>query len=1139
MFETKQCFFRNCVFLRRLICFNSSNTFHICCVILGFIYILNQEVIAQTSPSLSPHIPTSPQADAFARYGDIAINTSTGSPDISISLLEINHRGYKIPVALRYNAQPLKAGYNYDVVGHGWGLSMNSCISRSIEYQPDELKDFQLEIPSSTEYVSLCGNSCLKEKNFAHDKFQAVLPDGSSFSFFIEKVNGVKKIFLSNDRNVKIDYGISNTQITWFTILDESGVKYTFDCADEAYPGTNSYYSYYVSWQLSRIDLPNSPEPILFNYSYLMRSRSYTACMEPVIELKHSFTSGKLPIEDNPHIYTARKYSEAYPTAYNMRLLQSISYGPEGKDRLLLAYRNSSGSEYNSVTEIRLQEEGKLIRKISFHMDVLNPSGNCYPMQLNRLDSISISGAVGLPYKYKFGYSSRPSVFGGTDHWGNMNYADYNAMPYFSLFSEWHPQSPSEPVLYANMTELTKKSTDLSPFRKFSLSSQILQDTRSALSPEAHGVLERITYPTGGYSIFRFENHRYYSQTDFNGDFIHDISRRVIREGGGFRIKTIENYSSEGQLAGKKSFAYGKTQKEIGILVDPDLHTGAGEPVADPNIRTYMNYSSYQVFFPIVNMILGLNSAGQNQAFINPFTGNDYGMRSWAWQCNFSALNFRRLLNGRPAVLYDKVTVYSEDIANLASNAFPVGKTEYVYDLKDGVYSEGPFFEPPQYFGNMLGYVARDYRYNKLLEKIDYRYDKASSTFVKVRKERNTWLQSTAALYDYQFTNEHMAEYRPAYISPSSLFVGRPFYIGNARLTSTRIVDYYGTDSLITVMANYDYNTNGQLKNKTEYSSTGNEIITKFSYPTDTSSAGQNNPSVLQAMLNRNLITPILNTLTYMPGLIPRQYEQRSGRNVEYRDFGGKLLPAKIYDLEFGPVDESYRLREEIKSYSANGNPIEVVGRGRSTKSFIWGYDDRYMIAQVQNASAADVAYTGFESDEKGNWSYTSVPSVLSAYTGQRCYNLSSSNPISKSGLSSDKTYMLSLVVKGTTGLSLSGGTVVSNTSMALGEGWTLHRYIIKNATAISLSSTTASGTLIDDARLHPIGAQMSTYTYRPLIGVTSMTDARGITEFYEYDGQGRLSMVKDYQGNITKSYCYNYSGQRVDCGTGGVITNP
>ncbi|GGH32968.1 hypothetical protein GCM10011418_46850 [Sphingobacterium alkalisoli] len=60
--------------------------------------------------------------------------------------------------------------------------------------------------------------------------------------------------------------------------------------------------------------------------------------------------------------------------------------------------------------------------------------------------------------------------------------------------------------------------------------------------------------------------------------------------------------------------------------------------------------------------------------------------------------------------------------------------------------------------------------------------------------------------------------------------------------------------------------------------------------------------------------------------------------------------------------------------------------------------------------------------------------------------------------------------------------------------------------------------------------AQVSSYTYKPLIGMTSKTDARGITEYYEYDNSGRLSIMKDSEGNILKTYCYNYKGQQVDC---------
>ena len=55
------------------------------------------------------------------------------------------------------------------------------------------------------------------------------------------------------------------------------------------------------------------------------------------------------------------------------------------------------------------------------------------------------------------------------------------------------------------------------------------------------------------------------------------------------------------------------------------------------------------------------------------------------------------------------------------------------------------------------------------------------------------------------------------------------------------------------------------------------------------------------------------------------------------------------------------------------------------------------------------------------------------------------------------------------------------------------------------------------------IQAMVTTYTYDPLIGVTSITDTRGETFFYEYDSLNRLLYIKDAQGNILKENKYNY----------------
>lgn len=58
----------------------------------------------------------------------------------------------------------------------------------------------------------------------------------------------------------------------------------------------------------------------------------------------------------------------------------------------------------------------------------------------------------------------------------------------------------------------------------------------------------------------------------------------------------------------------------------------------------------------------------------------------------------------------------------------------------------------------------------------------------------------------------------------------------------------------------------------------------------------------------------------------------------------------------------------------------------------------------------------------------------------------------------------------------------------------------------------------------------VSTITYKPLVGVTSETDANGKTVYYEYDVFNRLKLIRDKDNNIIKKFCYNYQGQQTDC---------
>ena len=61
--------------------------------------------------------------------------------------------------------------------------------------------------------------------------------------------------------------------------------------------------------------------------------------------------------------------------------------------------------------------------------------------------------------------------------------------------------------------------------------------------------------------------------------------------------------------------------------------------------------------------------------------------------------------------------------------------------------------------------------------------------------------------------------------------------------------------------------------------------------------------------------------------------------------------------------------------------------------------------------------------------------------------------------------------------------------------------------------------------------ALITTYTYEPLVGITSQTDPLGIVTYYDYDNFGRLKEVYYYENNIispankrkVESYEYHY----------------
>lgn len=92
---------------------------------------------------------------------------------------------------------------------------------------------------------------------------------------------------------------------------------------------------------------------------------------------------------------------------------------------------------------------------------------------------------------------------------------------------------------------------------------------------------------------------------------------------------------------------------------------------------------------------------------------------------------------------------------------------------------------------------------------------------------------------------------------------------------------------------------------------------------------------------------------------------------------------------------------------------------------------------------------------------------------------------------------------------------------------------IVDNITK-SIVLSDADNVKINNLRTSLSGAHVTTYTYKPLVGILSATDPSGITTYYDYDSFGRLKETYIYKDNIVTSankqiiqnYNYHYQNQ-------------
>ncbi|MEO1416305.1 MAG: hypothetical protein AAFW00_13550 [Bacteroidota bacterium] len=359
-----------------------------------------------------------------------------------------------------------------------------------------------------------------------------------------------------------------------------------------------------------------------------------------------------------------------------------------------------------------------------------------------------------------------------------------------------------------------------------------------------------------------------------------------------------------------------------------------------------------------------------------------------------------------------------------------------------------------------------------------------------------------------------------------------------------------------------------QLIEERKDNSDGKVYVSRMTYPTDYDG---NAPAWLNEMESRNMIAyPIEQFNSILDG---GNEVVMSGSFQEYDldpsvNFSGNpsgaILAKEIYQLETdfpipltnfnrshpqGTMDVNYESQVLFEHYDDKGNLTQARKADKNPISYIWDQAELLPIAQVTNATRQGIAYTSFEGDwewdaveepviSDGGWQILRnsqgsggwVTEAERIATGQQGFHIQPNDQRKvQSRLLPAGEYILSYWYKGgRMQAAISGGNTHFSHEITDPDPVVMTYYEVKVTVGMNQSITLEPeagdwNTYIDELRLYPVDAQMTTYCYDERNRIHTMTDVNNHSNYYHYDDLGRLRYVQDHDGNYVQGMEYNY----------------
>lgn len=606
-------------------------------------------------------------------------------------------------------------------------------------------------------------------------------------------------------------------------------------------------------------------------------------------------------------------------------------------------------------------------------------------------------------------------------------------------------------------------------------STDIMARSKVDVRDQEIGTLSEIHYPTGGYTKFVYDTHTYSRQLEIDQRWKPLIVHTEDKKAGGLRIASISNFDGDGKLLSSKEYKY---------ILENGLSSGT--------LSTLPFYESQYRFLNIDKRVM----SSQSVVATSPNSMSSHVRYSKVLEENsdgsYSEYNFTDFSNGHG----DEKPLKSA--------------------VLNGFFRELPCNSKEQERGKLLSRI--DYsKERKPVYKIYKDYTTIDTTETEVRGIRSNRIELCSGLL-YNAVGYKVYTY--SYLPTKETEI---FYDLKSNITTQKI-------------KNITYNNYKQISSSTIETSEGDKIKEVFKYTSD------------YIDLLENCKDNYYKRLEQLKNTYEQNQKSRCGYDSQNGGVPSQDAQKCLYELELQykrdvtSAEATYNTCLNTDNAFTKYGPIGVYARDKNGISYLVS-KNTFLNKKDNKWYLLNSSFTEYQkSNNSSNYIVPARYCEMNFSTPQlvddsdkfytTMYNIDS-RYVTKTEYTKYDDYGNLLEVKTDNGLtfvylwSYKGQYPIAKIENANYE-------TVKTALGVTLESISKMDipemSTIDALRTNLREALVTTYTYKSLGGIATMTDPRGVVTYYEYDDFERLTKTyvkENGEERILQTYDYHYSKQK------------